>query len=111
MSVLHWEKMRLNYRCSVSEENLSQRPVIEEMKQSVDEKVQLKRENQQSAYAKTKAQKLISAFVFATPIVQALFFLNLKFQASIHLLCLYSLVCVGPIRKPDCWFSRFVAQL
>ena len=32
-------------------------------------------------YAKTKAQKLISAFVFATSIVQSLYFLNLKLQA------------------------------
>ena len=49
-------------------------------------------ENQQSAYAKTKTQisfavtaKLISAFVFATWIVQYLYFLNTKFQASSHL--------------------------
>ena len=59
------------------------------------------------AYAKTKAQisfavtvKLISAFVFATLIVQSLFYLNPKFQASSHLLWLYSLVCVGPGQKP-----------
>ena len=45
------------------------------------------------AYVKTKAQisfavsaKLISAFVFATRIVQFLFFLNPKFQASSLLL-------------------------
>ena len=55
----------------------------------------------------TKAQisfavtaKLISAFVFATRIVQTLYYLNLKFQASSHLLWLYSTVCVGPGRKP-----------
>ena len=49
-------------------------------------------ENQQFAYAKTKTQisfavteKLISAFVFATRIVQYLYFLNAKFQASSHL--------------------------
>ena len=40
--------------------------------------------------------KLISAFVFATRIVQFLFFLNPKFQASSLLLRLYSPVCVGP---------------
>ena len=58
------------------------------------------------AYAKTKTQisfavtaKLISAFVFATRIVQSLYFLNTKFQASSHLLWLYSPVCVGPGRK------------
>ena len=46
-------------------------------------------------YAKTKAQislavsvKLISAFVFATSIVQLLFFLNSKLAASSHLLWL-----------------------
>ena len=45
-------------------------------------------------------EKLISAFVFATQIVQSLFFLNPKFQASSHLRWLYSLVCVGPGWKP-----------
>ena len=44
--------------------------------------------------------KLISAFVFATRIVQSLFYLNPKFQAYSHLLWLYSPVCVGPGRKP-----------
>ena len=44
--------------------------------------------------------KLISAFVFATQIVQSLYFLSTKFQASSHLLWLYSPVCVGPGRKP-----------
>ena len=50
-------------------------------------------ENQQSAYAKTKAQisfavtaKLISAFVFATRIVRFLLYLTPKFQASSLLL-------------------------
>ena len=56
---------------------------------------------------KTKTQisfvviaKLISAFVFATWIVQSLYSLNPKFQASSHLLWLCSPVCVGPGRKP-----------
>ena len=44
--------------------------------------------------------KLISAFVYATQIEQSLFFLNPNFQASSHLLWLYSLVCVRPSRKP-----------
>ena len=63
-------------------------------------------ENRILAYAKTKAQisfavtaKLISAFVFATRIVNFFFFLNPKFQVSNHLLWLYSPVCVGPGRK------------
>ena len=48
-------------------------------------------------YAKKKTQisfavtaKLISAFVFATQIVQSLYFLNQKIQASGHLLWLYT---------------------
>ena len=39
--------------------------------------------------------QLISAFVFATRIVQFLFFLNPKFQAASFLLKLYRPVCVG----------------
>ena len=52
----------------------------------------------------------ISAFVFATRIVQFLYFLNPKFPVSSILLCLYSPVCVEPVRKPHCWFSHEVAQ-
>ena len=44
--------------------------------------------------------KLISAFVFATQIVQSLYFLNTKFQTSSYLLWLYRPVCVGSSRKP-----------
>ena len=43
--------------------------------------------------------QLISTFVFAIWIVQSLFYLNPKFQASSHLLWLYSPVCVDPGRK------------
>ena len=46
------------------------------------------------------AAKLISAFVFAIRIVQSLYYLHPKFQASSHRLSLCSLVCVGPGRKP-----------
>ena len=56
---------------------------------------------------KTKTQisfavtaKLIRAFVFAIQIVQSLFYLNPKLQASSHLVWLYSPICVGPGRKP-----------
>ena len=44
--------------------------------------------------------KLISAFVFAIRIVQSLYYLNPKFQASSYLLWLYSPVCVVPGQKP-----------
>ena len=44
--------------------------------------------------------------VFATRIVQSLCFLNQKYPTSNRLLCrrLCSSVCVGPFRKPHCWF-------
>ena len=51
------------------------------------------------------------AFVFTTRIVQFLFYLTPKFQASSLLLCLYRPVCVGPVRKPHCWFSHEAAQI
>ena len=65
------------------------------------------------AYAKTRADQLcsavtaqlISAFVFAQ-IVQFLFFLNLKFQASSLPLRLYRSVCVEPDQKPKSVYSR-----
>ena len=37
--------------------------------------------------------------------------LNPKFQASSSFLCLYRSVCVGPVRKPHCWFSHEAAHL
>ena len=46
--------------------------------------------------ASRSTAKLINAFVFATRIIQSLYFLNLKFQNSSHLVLLYSRVCVGP---------------
>ena len=50
-------------------------------------------------------------FVFATRIVQFLFYINQKFQASSSFLCLYKPVCVGPGLKPHCWFSHEAAHL
>ena len=55
--------------------------------------------------------KLISAFVFATRIVQFLFYLNPRFQASSSFLCLCRSVCVTPVRKPHCWFSHEAAHI
>ena len=61
-------------------------------------------ENRIFAYAKTKTQISFAVtnqrLIFATRIVQSFFFLNTKFQASSHLLWLYSLVCVRPGLKP-----------
>ena len=52
-------------------------------------------------------------FVFATRIVQFLYFLSQKFPASCHLKCLDSSVCVdpGPVRKIHCWFSRVATHI
>ena len=50
-------------------------------------------------------------FVFATHILQFLYFLNPKFPASSHLLCLYSSVCVEPVQKPHSWFPHDTAHL
>ena len=63
---------------------------------------------------KTKVQiscginvQLNSTFVFATRIVQSLYFPNPKFQASSHFHFLYSLICV----RPEDRFSRDTAQM
>ena len=70
---------------------------------------QKQRRRSASSFAVTA--NLISAFVFATRIVQFLFYLNPKFQASSSFLCLYRPVCVGPVRKPHCWFSHETAHM
>ena len=57
-------------------------------------------ENKDADQLRGNTAKLISAFVFATRIVQPLYFINMKFLASSHLLWLYSPVCVAPGRKP-----------
>ena len=55
--------------------------------------------------------KLISAFVFAIQIVQSLYYLNPKFQASNHLLSQYSLVCADLVGNPEDRFSHDEASL
>ena len=63
-------------------------------------------QNQQSAYAKLKAHfsfaVLISAYTDSTISL-------VSCPAFSHHLCLYSSVCVGPVRK-NCWFSHEAAQ-
>ena len=59
----------------------------------------------------TVTAKLISAFVFATRIVQFLLYLNSKFQVFSSFLCLYRSVCVGPVRQPHNWFSHETAHI
>ena len=53
----------------------------------------------------------ISAFNFATWIVQFLSYIIPKFQVSISFLCLYRSVCVEPGRKPHCWFPHESAHI
>ena len=60
---------------------------------------------------KAVTAKLIRVFVFATQIVQFLFFLILKVPVSSHPFCLYGSVCVRPVRDPHCWFSHNAAHL
>ena len=55
--------------------------------------------------------KLISAFVFATQIVQSLCFLNPKFPASSNLLWLHSLVMSDLVGNPDDRFFCDAAQI
>ena len=68
-------------------------------------------ENKGADQLRSNTAKLISTFVFATRIVQFLFYLNQKFQTSSSFLCLYRSVCVGPVRTPHCWFSHEAAQI
>ena len=70
------------------------------------------------SYAKTKTQisfavtaKLISAFVFASRIVEFLYYLNPKCHASCYRLWPYSPVCVGSGRNPEDRFSHNENQL
>ena len=51
--------------------------------------------------------QMISAFVFVKQIVQFLYFLNQKFQASDLFLWLYSPVCVGTYWKDGNPVDRF----
>ena len=57
------------------------------------------------------ADQLISAFVFATRIVQSLYFLNAKLQASSHILWQYSLVVADMVGNPEDRFSHNEAQI
>ena len=60
----------------------------------------LPRQKQRHRISFAVIAKLISASVFATQLVQFLYFLNSEFPVSSHLLHLHSLVCVRPGRKP-----------
>ena len=89
-----------------SDSNILERPnIINEPPHGKTNNLHMRKQRRRSA------SRLISAFVFATRIVQFLFYLNPKFQASSSFLCLYSPVCDGPVRKPHCWFFHEVAQI
>ena len=52
-------------------------------------------ENQGADQLRSEADQRL---FFAARIVQFLYFINPRFPASGSLLCMYSLVCVGPVR-------------
>ena len=69
-------------------------------------------------YAKTKTQisfavtaKLISAFVFATQVIQSLYFLITKFQASSHLVWSCSPFVLDLVGNPEDRFSHNEANM
>ena len=66
-------------------------------------------ENKDADQLREADQRLCFRYTDST--IQVLYYLNPKFQASNHLLGLYSLVCVGPGRKPERWFSHDAAYL
>ena len=66
-------------------------------------------ENKGADQLRSYCEADISAFDFATWIVQFLYFLNPKFPASSHILCLYSSMCLRPVQKPR--FSLVTAHL
>ena len=53
-------------------------------------------------------QLLIHAFDFAIPKLQSIYYRTPKFQASSHLLLLYSPVCVRLVWKPGFVTKRFI---
>ena len=65
-------------------------------------------EKQRRRSAAITAQ-LISAFVFATKIVQSLFFLNPKFQVSSHLLVCTACFVLDLVGNPEDRFSHDAA--
>ena len=87
------EILSLNYRLISSN-----RHIINEPRHEKTGFLHMRKTKTQISFAVTA--KLISTFVFATQIVQSLYFLNPNFQASSYLVWLYSPVCVGPGRKP-----------
>ena len=84
--------------------------------QILQEKVRFEPRHEKTRFLPMRKQKRRSAlqfvaFVFATHIVQFLYFLNPRFLASSLLLGLYRPVCVGPVQKPNCWFSHEMSHL
>ena len=68
-------------------------------------------ENKYADQLRGVTAKLISAFVFAIRKVQFLFYLNLKFQASSHLLWLYSPFVSDLVGNPEDRFSHNEAHM
>ena len=71
--------------------------------------VYAKKKKTQISFAVTA--KLISAFVFATGIVQSFYFLNPKYQASWDFLWLHSLLVSDLVGNPEDRFSHVGAHI
>ena len=64
--------------------------------------------HEKTVFAYAITAKLIRFFVFATLLIQFLYFLYTRFPASSHRLRLHSPVCVGPGQEPQipCFSQR-----
>ena len=69
----------------------------------------MQKQRRRSAFA--VIAKLIRAFVFATKIVQSLYFLNPKFQVSSHLSGCTARFVSDLVGNPEDWFSHNEAQM
>ena len=62
------------------------------------------------AYAKTKAQQVIGAFVIAPYMEVFLFLPNPNWHDSNHLLCMYNPFMPDLVEDPECRFSHDAAH-
>ena len=102
--------LSLDLRCDANELNIDVSGELTKY-ELCHEKIDFLYMGKQRCRSAVVTAQLISAFVFATSIVQSLYFLNLKSQASSHLLWVYSPICVRPGRKPEDRFSHDAAHI
>ena len=88
------------------------------MKEKKNNTIEPRREKTGFLHMQKKAQihctvtaQPISAFIFAIRVIQTLYYLNPKFQASGHPLWLYGPICVDLVGNPEDRFSHNEAQV